>query len=141
MIMANKADKKTGYYRKLGFSLVEILISVLVVGGILTIMYSGFTTSKDLLLQASFESEAAFLAERELEFIKSELVVGAIKPEKSFLKSKFRTKPEWNISSSIAPDEIPGICKILTNIESQNKKFTLESFIYIPNSGVQTNEG
>ncbi|MDD3000301.1 MAG: type II secretion system protein [Candidatus Riflebacteria bacterium] len=139
--MANKADKKTGYYRKIGFSLVEILISVLVVGGILTIMYSGFKTSNDLLLQASFESEAAFLAEREIEYIKSELVDGVIKPEKSFLKSRFQTKPEWKVSSLVAPDEIPGICKILTNIESQNKKFTLESFIYIPNSKGVTNEG
>lgn len=129
------------HYKKLGFSLVEILISVLVVGGILTIMYSGFKTSNDLLLQASFESEAAFLAEREVEYIKSELVDGAIKPEKSLLKSRFQTKAEWKVSSSIAPDEIPGICKILTNIESQNKKFTLESFIYIPNSKGVTNEG
>jgi type II secretory pathway pseudopilin PulG len=115
-----------------GFTLLEIIISMLVLGGVLTIMFSGFNISKTLFAQALFESEAAFIAEREMEYLKSELLSGLTIKKSISLKNKFQLKAPWAISTLIEPDTADNCYKIHIKVNKQEQSFALESFIYSP---------
>lgn len=115
-----------------GFSLVEILISLLVLSGALATMFSGFDTSSRLELHASFESEAAFLAEREMELLKADLLSGRIKTAPAAVNSRFRHKPGWKSYSIItAPDQY-GAVRVVSTVKKGERIFKLESFLFVP---------
>jgi prepilin-type N-terminal cleavage/methylation domain-containing protein len=122
---------RTGYKGR-GFTLLEIVVSMLVLGGILTIMFSGFSISKDLFNQALFESEAAFIAEREMEYLKGELLGGMVIKKPISTKNKFQLKKPWTVSTSIEADQLVNCYKIHIKVEKQEQTFALESFIYSP---------
>ncbi len=83
---------------KQGFSLVEILLTLIVLSSSLAVIFSGFDISSKLNVHAAFESEAAFLAEREIELAKSELLNGNLKAGKlRKLSCRFNLKPGWKL--------------------------------------------
>lgn len=117
---------------KSGFSLIEILISLLVLSGALTTMFSGFDTSSQLDMQAGFESEAAFLTERELELVKSDLIAGRLPAVAAGRPGRFRNKPGWKIASTVtAPDE-DGAVRVQVSAKKGDRLFQLESFVFVP---------
>lgn len=115
-----------------GFSLIEILISLLVLSGALTTMFSGFDTSSQLDMHAGFESEAAFLAERELELVKSDLIAGRLPATAAGRPGRFRGKPGWKIASTIAAPDEDGAVRIQISAKKAERLFQLESFVYVP---------
>jgi len=119
------------------FSLLEILITLLVLSGSVVIMFSGFDTAAQLDMFASFESEAAFLAEREIELLKSELLQGRIKPVAGSLPSRFRLKPGWKIACVKADIDNESCVRLICSVSSGDRLFQLESFIYVPEAGVK----
>ncbi len=120
-----------------GFSLLEILITLLVLSGSVVIMFSGFDTAAQLDMFASFESEAAFLAEREIELLKSELLQGRVKPAAGSLKSRFRLKPGWKLTSVMADADSEGAVRLICSVSKGDRQFQLESFVFVPDSGVK----
>lgn len=120
-----------------GFSLIEILISLLVLSGAIATMFSGFETSGQLDMYASFESEAAFLTEREIELVKAELLNGRIKPRPAALPCRFRLKPGWKISSAITDADETDVVRIQVSTRKGERLFQLESFVFVPGAGVK----
>lgn len=120
---------------KQGFSLVEILISLLVLSGALATMFSGFETSSQLDLHASFESEASFLAEREMELLKAEMLSGKIKRGPMSLNGRFRHKPGWKSQSIVAAPDSYGAVRIVSMVSKSDRIFKLESFLFVPEMG------
>ncbi|MDD3145796.1 MAG: type II secretion system protein [Candidatus Riflebacteria bacterium] len=115
-----------------GFSLIEILISLLVLSGALATMFSGFESSSMLDMQAGFESEAAFMAERELELVKSDLLAGRLKPVAAGRRGRFKMKPGWKIATTIADRDDDGATRIQVSASRSGRNFMLESFVYVP---------
>jgi len=119
------------------FSLLEILITLLVLSGSVVIMFSGFDTASQLDMFAGFESEAAFLAEREIELLKSELLQGRIRAAAGSIKSRFRLKPGWKLASVIADADSEDAIRLICSISKGDRLFQLESFVFVPGAGAQ----
>lgn len=119
-------------HRPDGFTLIEILISLLVLSGALTTMFSGFDSSSRLDLHADFESEAAYLAEREMELLKSEMLSGKIKPGPAAVKGRFRYKAGWKVYSVVTAADQTGTVRIISNVKKNDRQLKLESFLFLP---------
>lgn len=132
-----RAETHASVGNRRGFSLLEILITLLVLSGSVVIMFSGFDTAAQLDMFASFESEAAFLAEREIELLKSELLQGHIKPTAGSMKSRFRLKPGWKIASVMADIDKEDSVRLICSVSNGDRLFQLESFIYVPTAGAK----
>jgi prepilin-type N-terminal cleavage/methylation domain-containing protein len=132
-----RAETQASVGNRRGFSLLEILITLLVLSGSVVIMFSGFDTAAQLDMFASFESEAAFLAEREIELLKSELLQGHIKPAAGSMKSRFRLKPGWRIASVMADIDKEDAVRLICSVSNGDRLFQLESFIYVPTAGAK----
>lgn len=132
-----RAEKHASVGNRRGFSLLEILITLLVLSGSVVIMFSGFDTAAQLDMFASFESEAAFLAEREIELLKSELLQSHIKPAAGSMKSRFRLKPGWKIASVMADIDKEDSVRLICSVSNGDRLFQLESFIYVPTAGAK----
>lgn len=118
--------------RTKGFSLIEILISLLVLSGSIVTMFSGFDTASKLDFHSAFESEAAFLAEREMEILKSDLLCGKRKSGPTSAESRFKHKPGWKMTTVwTAPDDT-GALRIICTIKQLDRMFKIESFLYLP---------
>jgi len=115
-----------------GFTLIEILISLLVLSGALTTMFSGFDSSSRLDLHADFESEAAFLAEREMELLKSEMLAGKIKAGPSAIKGRFRYKAGWKVYSIVTAADHTSTVRIISSVKKGERQLKLESFLFLP---------
>lgn len=125
--------------RKQGFSLVEILISLFVLSGSLAVIFSGFEVTNKLNNHAGFESEAAFLAEREIELTKSELINGKIKPlQPQKLPCRFRLKPGWKLFTIITPPDSYDSVRLQVRVYHTDRELQLESFLFLP-QGVNSN--
>ncbi len=122
--------------RHKAFTLVETLVSIMIVGSILTVMYSGFDISKQQQMQADFESEASIISEREMEYIKSELIDGKIKPKSTKKNGSFKVPAGWQVTSTLGEYSSDKTMKITVETSKNNNKFMLSSYIYIPNNGV-----
>ncbi len=119
--------------KKQGFSLLEILVSLFVLATSLSVIFSGFEVSKKLNTQAVFESEAAFLAERELELAKSELLSGNLKAEQPRrLKSRFRLKPGWNLVTLLTTPDDDNAVRLQVRVTQADRELQLESFLFLP---------
>lgn len=118
---------------KQGFSLLEILISLFVLATSLSVIFSGFDVSKKINSHAVFESEAAFLAERELELAKSELLNGNLKAGQARrLKSRFRLKPGWNLITLVTPPDDNKTVRLQVRVSQADRELQLESFLFLP---------
>jgi hypothetical protein len=119
------------------FSLLEILITLLVLSGSVVIMFSGFDTAAQLDMFAGFESEAAFLAEREIELLKSELLQGNIRAAAGSIKSRFRLKPGWDMASVMTDADSEDAVRLICSVSKGDRLFQLESFVFVPGAGAK----
>jgi len=117
---------------KKGFSLIEILISLLVLSGAIATMFSGFDTSNQLSLYSAFEAEAAFLAERELELLKADLLSGQRKPGPAAAPSRFRHKPGVEVNTAWTSADNEGAIRMFCTVSQFDRSFKVESFLYLP---------
>lgn len=130
-------NNKKQVHNKSGFSLMEILVSLFVLGGALAIIFSGFDISSKINNQAVFESEAAFLAEREMELAKSELLNGNLKagqPQK--LPCRFRLKPGWQLFTLLTSPDETNTVRLQVRVNQADKELQLESYLFLPEQGV-----
>ncbi|MBQ3644928.1 MAG: prepilin-type N-terminal cleavage/methylation domain-containing protein [Candidatus Riflebacteria bacterium] len=123
-----------------GFSLIEILISLFVLAGSLSVIFSGFEVSAKLNSHAGFESEAAFLAEREIELTKSELLNGNLKAEKvRKIPCRFRLKPGWKLTTLLTTQAPEDTIRLQVRVTHSDRELQLESFLFLPNLEVKNN--
>lgn len=120
------------------FSLIEILISLLIVSGAIATIFSGFDTAAQLSFHSAFESEAAFLAERELELLKAEFISDKITYSPGRIASRFPQKPGWKVNTVWAAHDEFGAVRVVCTVEQQDRVFKLESFVYQPERGSDT---
>ena len=119
--------------RQKAFTLVEILVSIMIVGSILTVMYSGFDISKQQQMQADFESEASIIAEREMEYIKSELIDRKVKPKFAKRHGNFNVPKGWQVLLTLGEYSTDKTIRITVETTKKNNRFKLNSYVYIPN--------
>ena len=123
-----------------GFSLIELLISLFILTGALAIIFSGFEVSAKLNSHAIFESEAAFLAEREIELAKSELLNGNLKAGKARnLPCRFRLKPGWKINTILTPPDKDETVRLQVRVTHADRELQLESYLFLPEQEVKKN--
>ncbi len=120
-----------------GFSLVEILISLLVLSGAIATMFSGFEYASQLDFHSSFESYAAYLAEREIELTKSDLLSEKILPVARAIKGRFQYKSGYKVSTAISTPDEYGAVRLISSIKNGERSFNLESFVFVPNARQQ----
>ncbi|MGM0598749.1 MAG: type IV pilus modification PilV family protein [Candidatus Rifleibacteriota bacterium] len=127
-----KNRSKLSESNKKGFSLAEILISMLVLSGAISTMFIGFDTSSNLDNYSRFSTESAYLAEREMELLKSDLLNGKQPPGPANSGSRFSLKPGWGLKTIwTAPDETETI-RINCVVKKGEQQFKLETFLYLP---------
>ncbi len=125
---------------KQGFTLMELLLSLLVLSSSLAIIFSGFEVSEKLNKHSVFESEAAYLAEREIELAKSELLNGNLKAEKvKKLDCRFRLKPGWKLFTLLTPPDADDAVRLQVRVINADREFQLESFLFLPKNGGENN--
>lgn len=134
-IIAQQQDTATVTPDRRAFSLLEILITLLVLSGSIVIMFSGFDTAAKLDMYAGFESEAAVLAERELELFKSELLQGHIRVAAGSFNSRFRLKSGWKVTSVMADADADDAVRLICSVSKGDRQFKLESFVFVPEAG------
>ena len=134
-----KLNKKT-ISKKNGFSLIELIISLLVLAGGLSFIFSGFEVSAKLNNHAVFESEAAFLAEREIELAKSELLNGKLKAGKARqLPCRFRLKPGWKLITVLTTPDKDETVRLQVRVTHADRELQLESNLFLPGNEVKNN--
>ena len=135
MILKQQTSKK-----RYGFSLIELLISLFVLTGALTIIFSGFEISAKLNNHAVFESEAAYLAEREIELAKSELLSGNLKAGKARqLPCRFRLKPGWKLITLLTTPDKDETVRLQVRVSHADRELQLESYLFLPEKEVKKN--
>ncbi len=133
-------DSKRIKNQNKGFSLIEIILSLFILSTSLAIIFSGFEITSNLNNHARFESEAAFLAEREMELAKSELLNGNIKVIKTQkFESRFRLKPGWKLFTLIVPPDSDNAVRLQVRVTHTDRELQLESFLFLPDKEVQKN--
>lgn len=134
-----KLNKKT-ISKKNGFSLIELIISLLVLTGALSVIFSGFEVSAKLNNHAVFESEAAYLAEREIELAKSELLNGNLKAGKARqLPCRFRLKPGWKLITILTTPDKDETVRLQVRVTHADRELQLESYLFLPGNEVKNN--
>lgn len=118
--------------RKNGFSLAEILISMLVLSGAISTMFIGFDTSGNLDNYSRFSTESAFLAEREVELLKSDLITGKQATGPASRSSRFRLKPGWDVKTIWTSLDETQTVRINCIVKKGEQQFKLETFLYLP---------
>ena len=124
--------KKKLLFDKKGVFLAEILLTLIVVSSALLTMFSGFDSAFSLSNQASFETQAAFKAEREMEFFKSEMLANRIPQSHGSLNSFFRLKPGWKINTVWTKKDIYSCVRIITTVKQGERQLKIESFLFHP---------
>lgn len=100
-------------------------------------MFSGFDYAGQLDLHSSFESRAAYIAEREMELAKSDLLSGSIQPGAKVIKGRFQYKPGWKVSTVVTAPDPYGAVRLISSIKNGERSFELESFVFVPNARQQ----
>jgi len=117
---------------KKAFSLVEILLSLLVLSGSIVSLMAGIQIAQELNKKSKFEEAAAFYAEREMEMLKCDLLSGKIPPRSGKNRGRFRLPGGWkNEIFRSAPGET-GVMRLVSKVSFGKDSFTLESFLYVP---------
>jgi type II secretory pathway pseudopilin PulG len=119
-----------------GFSLAEILISMLVLSGAISTMFIGFDTSSNLDNYSRFSTESAYLAEREVELLKSDLLTGKLRPGPANRASRFSLKPGWELKTIWTSPDKSDTVRINCLVKKGEQQFKLETFLYLPGGTV-----
>lgn len=121
-----------------GFSLIEIVLSLLILSGSIVVIFSGFDTSDKLNNYSIFETKAAFLAERELEILKSDLINKNRKNFPGTADSRFQQQPGWKVKCIWTVPDKTDVVRVVSSVTYKGMKFRLESFVFIPNIGAKS---
>lgn len=124
-------------YKK-GFSLIEIVMSLLILSGSIIVIFSGFDTSDKLNSYSSFESKATFLAERELELLKSDLLNKKRVEYPGTAESRFRLQRGWKVKTIWTSLDKTRVVRLISSVSHHGQDFKLESFLYLPIMGVKS---
>lgn len=118
---------------RVGLSLAEILISLLVLSGSLGMLLGGIEIAGQLEGQGKFEEKAAFFAERELELAKTDFLRGSIRLSQKMRPGRFRLPSGWeSILTWTIPDDF-GIISIHCQLSYRKiNKLDLETHLYLP---------
>lgn len=115
-----------------GFSLVEILLSLLILSGTVVALLGGMSASEQLESRARFEDQAGAFAERELELLKSDLLAGRRPPGPRGNVGRFRMPGGWKSQVVWTAPDAEGVVRLVSEISRQNESIRIESFLYIP---------
>lgn len=115
-----------------GFSLVEILLSLLILSGTVVALLGGMGASEQLENRARFEDQAGAFAERELELLKSDLLAGRRPAGPRGNHGRFRMPSGWKSHVIWTAPDAEGVVRIVSEISRHNEQIKLESFLYIP---------
>lgn len=115
-----------------GFSLVEILLSLLILAGTVVGLLGGMTASEQLENRARFEDLAGAYAERELELLKSDLLAGRRPPGPRGNHGRFRLPGGWKSRVVWTAPDGDGVTRLVSEVSRQGEQIKLESFLYIP---------
>ena len=129
------------YFKRLkntGFSLIEIVISLLVLSGSIVIIFSGFNTSDKLNNYSAFEAKAAYLAERDLELLKADLLNKKRTNFPGAADSRFQQQAGWKVRVIWGMPDKTNVVRVISCVYHNNMKFKLDSFLYIPQIGVKS---
>lgn len=119
--------------RSYGFTLIEILLSLLLMAGAISIYFTGLQAAERLDQQAFQESRAAQIAERELELLKNDLLAGR-RPFKGVARGRFRLPAGWKSRIRWAPLlEEYGTTRLVARVWQPNgADLKVESFLFMP---------
>lgn len=117
-----------------GFSLLEIILSLLILSGCITALIGGFNQADNVFSFARFEFEASMLAEREIELLKTELLMGRRKVADVINESdgRFRVPGGFRTRLSWEPTETEGLLKLGCTITRGSSELVIESFLFGP---------
>jgi len=118
-----------------GFSLLEILLSLLILSGALTGLMSGLRSAELLDRRAVFEERAAVYAEREMELLKNDLQAGRRTGGPAQARGRFRLPGGWKTRLSWAPQPMESSIRLACTVESGADHLAIESFLFFPDAG------
>ncbi len=115
-----------------GFTLFEVLVSLLILGGSLAGITGGFFAAEQLDRQARFEERAAFFAEREIELLKTDLVGGRRSPAKGAADGRFRLPGGWKSRILWEARQDEDSVRVIARVRKGDESFVLDSFLFLP---------
>ncbi|HNW34597.1 MAG TPA: prepilin-type N-terminal cleavage/methylation domain-containing protein [Candidatus Ozemobacteraceae bacterium] len=118
-----------------GFSLLEILLSLLILSGAITGLMSGLRSAELLDRRAVFEERAAMYAEREMELLKNDLQAGRRADGPAHARGRFRLPGGWKTQLSWAPQPMESSIRLACTVQSGNDRLAIESFLFFPDAG------
>lgn len=120
-----------GRYR--GFSLIEILLSLLILSGSLGILLGGMDVAQKLDRRGATESSAVFFAEREMELARSDLLSGRFDAERRHRPGRFRLPKGWTTRVVRTDPDDYGVVRLQCRVTYQEEEqLTLESHFFLP---------
>ena len=114
-----------------GFSLVEILLSLLILAGSIVALLGGLGASERLENRARFEDQAAIYAERELELLKSDLLSGRRPAGPCGNHGRFRLPGGWKSRVAWTAPDAEGVVRVFSEVSHRDDRVRLESFLYL----------
>ncbi|NLI76415.1 MAG: hypothetical protein GX442_08240 [Candidatus Riflebacteria bacterium] len=116
-----------------GFTLLEILLSLLVMAGSMGLFFSGLQTAETLDRQAGSEERAARAGEREIELLKNDLVAGR-RPREGAARGRFRLPAGWKSVIRWAPLADEESVRLCARVLKPGVDVQVESFLFLPPS-------
>jgi Tfp pilus assembly protein PilV len=123
-----------------GFSLFEILLSLMILGGATVGLFGAMNVAEALDRQARFESEGAAFAERELEMLKIDLLAGTRSAGPRGARGRFRHPGGWKVRLSWTAADPEGVIRTACTITQGDRGYRLESFLFFPRESVVPNQ-
>ena len=115
-----------------GFSLFEILLSMMILAGTVASLIDGFTAAEKLEFYSRFETQAAFFAERELEMLKTDLLRNQRPAGPAGSKGRFRLPSGWQSHLVWTNQDDDGVVRLVSSVSRASDTFRCESFCYLP---------
>lgn len=113
--------------------MIEILIALFVLGTCVTALIGGMGVVSEATAEAQFAQRGAFVAERELELAKADLLAGRLAPGPRGLPGRFPLPAPWRSRVLVGAREADGAVRLAVRCAGPaSRSLLLESFLYVP---------
>ena len=114
------------------FSLLEILLSLLILAGSVIGLMKGLDVAQALDNYSRFEHQAAVFGERELELLKADLIDGRRLPGPASATARIKLPPGWQGILSWTDRDQTGTIRAVARITQRENLLTIGTFVYVP---------
>jgi len=115
-----------------GFSLLEVLLSLLILAGSVLGIMKGLDIAQAMDAHSRFEHLAAVFGERELELLKTDLLRGTLAAGPASMTGRIKLPPGWAAKLVWTPNASESTIRLKATVINGETNVQFSSFLYVP---------